>query len=272
MKPFMLLILPLMALSSSLFAKQEIYTIGIVPQFDTRHIEKVWRPILDDVEKKTGVKFRIEGSSTIPAFEDQFLRGRFDFAYMNPYHALQAAEAHLYEPLVRDVERKLYGIIVVRKDSGIKKVEDLDGKLIAFPAPNALGASLIPRAEFARDYKIKIKPKYVQSHSSVYLNVILGRAAAGGGVQKSLSQQKESVRNKLQIIHKTPEFAPHPLVVHKRVDKEVREKVLRAFLQLGESEIGRGMLRKIPIMKIGRATLQDYKPIERFGLEEFYQR
>jgi phosphonate transport system substrate-binding protein len=61
---------------------------------------------------------------------------------MNPYHAIRANKKHGYAPLVRDVGRSLFGIIVVKKDSPIETVSELDGEIVAFPAPNALGAAL----------------------------------------------------------------------------------------------------------------------------------
>lgn len=270
MKQLFMFFVMLTLCSGSLLANDKVYTFGIVPQFDARHIQKVWRPILDDIERRTGYKFRIIGSPTIPAFEDQFFEGKFDFAYMNPYHALQAAESKKYDPIVRDVARMLYGIIVVRSDSNITTIKELEGKTVVFPAPNALGASLIPRAEFSRDFKITIKPKYVQSHSSVYLNVALGRAVAGGGVQKTLSQQKPQILDKLKVIHKTQKFPPHPIVVHRRIDEQVKSEVTKALLAMGKAKGGKELLSQIPMKKIGPTTINDYLPIKKYGLEEFY--
>jgi phosphonate transport system substrate-binding protein len=246
------------------------YTFGVVPQFDAQKIYAIWHPILNELEKQTGYKFRLAGSPTIPAFEVQFTVGEFDFAYMNPYHALKAAKSQQYVPLVRDIGRTLYGIVVVQKDSPITRIEQLDQKVVAFPAPNSLGASLIPRADFENRFGISIIPRYVQSHSSVYLNVALGRVAAGGGVQKSLSQQDATVREKLKVIYQTRKFSPHPVVAHGRIAPQVREKVKQAFLKLADTEHGRLLLSKIPISKIGPASLADYQPLSDWGLDKYY--
>jgi len=165
---------------------------------------------------------------------------------------------------------KADGIIVVKKDSDITSVEELDGKVVAFPAPNSLGASLIPRAEFVKKFNIKIDETYVKSHSSVYLNVLLGKAAAGGGVQKTLSQQPEEVRNQLRILYKTTGVPPHPITVHPRVGKAAEGRVREAFIELGSAGEGRNLLKKIPIKSIGAASMDDYVPIQEMGLKEFY--
>jgi phosphonate transport system substrate-binding protein len=260
----------LLSLASTASSADEALTFGVVPQFDARRIQSIWQPILDELEKQSGHRFKLVGSPNIPEFEKQLLAGDFDFAYMNPYHLLKAHEAQGYIPLVRDVGRTLHGIVVVRKDSTIEQVEQLDGRSVAFPAPNALGASLIPRTEFKEIYKIDIEPAYVRSHSSVYLNVATGQTSAGGGVQKTLQKQPEKIREMLKIIYQTPEVAPHPVAVHPRVPDDIREQIAQAFLQLGETVHGREILTRIPMKRIGDASLADYEPLRQMGLDKYY--
>lgn len=252
-------------------ADQKVYTVGVVPQFETRRLHEIWRPILNKIEEKTGYQFKIEGSPTIPDFEQEFMSGKFDFSYMNPYHIIIANEKIGYIPLVKDVGRTLHGVLTVRKNSNVESPYDLDGKTIAFPAPNALGASLQMRQELSDKFNIKFNPRYVKTHDSVYLNVALRQTDAGGGVQKTLNRQKDAIKNNLKIIHKTTPVSPHPLAVHPRVSEEVRAKVKAAFLALGENNQGRSLLAQIPMKKIGEANMSDYEPLLKMGLQRFYK-
>ncbi len=95
---------------------------------------------------------------------------------------LVAAEAQGYTPIVRDGGRELFGVLVVAKDSDIETVEDLEGRSIAYPSPNALGASLLMRADLDRNFGLNYEAHYVSTHSSAYLNVVLGQMDAAGGV------------------------------------------------------------------------------------------
>ena len=256
--------------NTSAFAEKQTFTVGVVPQFEASRITKIWQPILERISQISGVHIQLNASPNIPAFEKKFEAGEFDFAYMNPYHLIVANEKQGYLPLVRDIGRNLFGIIVVKKDSPLKSVKDLNGKTIAFPAPNALGAALIPRTEFNKKFHIKINELYVQSHSSVYLNVLLGQADAGGGVQKTLAQQPEDIRSQLRILYKTAEVPPHPFVAHPRTDKNIQSKIIAAFLELASSESGAQLLGKIPIKEIGKTTIRDYGVLKDMGLAEFY--
>ena len=247
-----------------------VYTVGVVPQYEARRLRQIWQPILNHLEAATGEKFELMGSPTIPTFEAEFLDGEFDFAYMNPYHLMLAYKKVGYQPLVRDRGRKLYGVLVVSKSGGINEVNDLNGKIIAFPAPNALGASLQMHQELTDKFGLDFSSRYVKTHDSVYLNVLLGEAAAGGGVQKTLERQKDNIKNNLKVIHTTTPVSPHPFAVHPRVPREVAEKVKNALLELGTTESGRKMLLRIPIKKIGTADITDYQILETMGLERFY--
>ena len=249
---------------------QTVYRIGVVPQFEPAKLFGVWRPILNDLERRTGMKFDLVGQPAISAFEKAFAAGQFDFAYMNPFHALVAHEQQGYEPLVRDANQLLKGILVVRKDSPINEVSALRGTTIAFPSPNALGASLLMRADLSRVHQINYKPVYVLTHTSVYLNVALGVAAAGGGVKRTLDEQPDEVKDQLRVLYTTREIKPHPVVVHPRVPAEHRVLVRDAFIAMGKSDEGQRLLENIPMKSMAPATLNDYLPLRSWGLKDFY--
>ena len=164
---FQLLIIFFMLMGYSAVSPSAEFSLGIVPQFDSRKIEEAWAPIAREIELKTGHRIILRTARTIPDFETRLYKGEFDFAYMNPYHFVQAQRSQRYTALLRDHAEPLQSIIVVRNENPIKQVEELHGKKIAMPAPNALGASLIPRAEFARKFKIAPEISYVKSHASV---------------------------------------------------------------------------------------------------------
>ena len=272
--PFRIIVTMLLALllchATPAAAAEKNLRFGVVPQFDARKIQLIWQPILDALEEQTGIHFELVGSPSIPEFEKQLNAGEFDLAYLNPYHLLKANDLQGYVPLVRDVGRMLSGIVVAHKDSPIESVQDLDGKRVAFPAPNALGAALIPRAEFGERYKLDVEPMYVNSHSSVYLNVVTGLAIAGGGVGKTLQAQSAEIQDALKIIYKTPQVAPHPVAAHPRISTETRKIITQAFIQLGDSQENSGLLSPIPMKEVGLATLDDYEPLRHMGLDKYY--
>jgi phosphonate transport system substrate-binding protein len=251
-------------------AAQPTYQFGVVPQFEPRKLSAIWSPIIDELEKRTGFKLVMAGSARIPEFEGEFEAGRYDFAYMNPYHALVAMRGQKYEPLVRDSSQPLFGIVVTARDGPVRQVSDLAGKTVAFPAPNALGASLLVRAELERKYGVTVSPLWAQTHSSAYLKAALGRVAAAGGVMATFSQQPQSVRDRLRIVLETRRVAPHPVMAHPRVPAADRDKMRQAFLDLATSAEGRALLAAIPMPAPVAAHAGDYRELTELGLERYY--
>jgi phosphonate transport system substrate-binding protein len=237
-------------------AEQKKYVFGVVPQFEQRKLFAIWKPIIDDLERRTGLSFDLVTTLKIQDFEKEFIHGDFDFVYMNPYH-------------IRD-KAPLRGVLVVRKDGPIQTVAGLSGKVVAFPSPNALGASLLMRADLDRLYHIKVIPLYVKTHSSVYLHVIKDLAAGGGGVQKSLQEQGPEIRDSLRVLYTTRPMTSHPVAAHPRVPKEVREKVRRALLDMGAEPEGKELLSKIPMKEITAASTDDYKEMQEWGLDAYW--
>jgi len=265
-----LILMTSFSIGSAAYAAGKTYSIGVVPQFEARKLRKIWLPIIKQLEQETGFKFKLRGAPTIPAFEQEFLAGKFDISYMNPYHLLIANESQGYIPLVRDHSKRLQGVLVVRKDSPIQSVKDLNNKTLAFPSPNALGASLQMRAELHDKFKINITPKYVKTHDSVYLNVYLKQVAAGGGVGKTLRKQAPQLREQLKVIYKTTPVAPHPIAAHPRVPKADRDAIVKALIKISATKSGQKVLAQIPIKKLGKSSMQDYQPLQGMKLKRFF--
>jgi phosphonate transport system substrate-binding protein len=243
------------------------YTFGVTPQFERRQIFAVWTPVLAELERRTGHKFKLSIAPDIPEFERHYNAGAFDFSYMNPYLVVENPQGYI--PLVRDAAA-IRGVLVVRKDSPVRSPADLDGAAIAFPTPNAIGASLLIRAELARKFRIRFEPKYVKSHTATYLSVTQGLTTAGGGVQKTLDEQKDAVRDQLRVIHTTRPSPSLPVAAHPRVPSEVREAVREAFLAMAASPDGAALLKEVPMAQIVPASSRDYEPLRELGLREFF--
>ncbi|WP_374341024.1 phosphate/phosphite/phosphonate ABC transporter substrate-binding protein [Azonexus sp.] len=249
---------------------ETIYTFSVVPQFERRVLFGIWQPIVDELEKRTGARFQLTTSLSVSDYERDVHRGVYDFIYVNPYVMPNIEEQPGYVPLIRD-RKPLRGILVVRKDSPVRKVEELQGKTLAVPSMSALGASLLLRAELDRQYKVKTQVVLAKTHSSVFLHVVNGFADAGGSVQKALSEQDQRVRDALRVLYQTSEVPSHPLAAHQRVPAALREQVRKAFLDLSATPQGRELLGKIPMQEAVAASSEDYRPLRALKLESYLQ-
>ena len=258
-----------LAFSSFAIAAPQTYTFAVTPQFEQRKLIAIWIPIVEEMEKRTGLSLKLTSMMSVPDFEKELAKSTFDFVYCNPYSIIKSVPSPGYIPLVRDKE-PLRGILLVRKDSAITKLSELEGKTVAFPSPNAIGASLLMRADLARLHHITINPKYVKTHSSVYFHVVNGLTDAGGGVETTLQEQEPAVRDALRIIYTTREFPSLPVAANPRVPKSDREKVRKALLELSATEEGKEMFARVPMQEKIATSLDDYAPMRAWGLESFW--
>ena len=265
----LILLLGLSVLANAAAQTPHVYTVAIVPQFGASQIRSEWQPLLNRVGAAAGIRFEMRYYATIPAFETGFLHGEPDFIYANPYHAVMAQRAQGYVPLVRD-RTLLTGILVVPVSSPVRTLQDLAGKVIAFPAPNAFGASLYLRALLTEDTRIDFEARYVKTHTNVYRQVALGDVAAGGGVNTTLTDIPPALRAQLRVLYETPGAAPHPLAAHPRVEAAVRARVTEAVLALASDPAGVALLKGARIPEPVTADYaRDFAPLEALKLDKF---
>ncbi|BDT79234.1 phosphate/phosphite/phosphonate ABC transporter substrate-binding protein [Polynucleobacter yangtzensis] len=245
------------------------FTVAVVPQLPRAATYAKWAPLLETIGRNTKQCFDLVIPETIPAFEKLLFKGVPDFAFVNPYHEVMAKKRKGYIPLVMDSRSKLTGILVVQVNSPIKSIQELNGKEIAFPAPNAFAASLLIRAELAKK-GIYIKPKYLNTHASSYRAAAIGDVVASGGVNTTLQREELALRESLRVLYETSGYAPHPFVANPRVPINIRKSVADAFISLSGTESGDKLLEGIQMPIPIRSDYQrDYAPLESLNLEKF---
>lgn len=224
----------LAALQSATEEGRAQLNFGIVPQQSASRLAKMWGPLMARLSNELGVNIRFQTTKDIPTFEACLTAGAYDIAYMNPVHYTVFAEATGYRAIARQADKKLRGLLVVRKDSGIETLDDLSGADIAFPSPGAFGASVVPRAEM-RSRGIAFTPNYVKSHDSVYRAVAAGLMPAGGGVLRTLNAVSPEIRDQLRVIYQTEGYTPHAFALRSDLGEGLSSDLQRVLLEIGRT-------------------------------------
>jgi len=68
---FFLVFLGLLALLSprASQADETVYRFGVVPQFEHRKLFAIWKPIIDEISRRTGIRLELAATLTVPEFE-----------------------------------------------------------------------------------------------------------------------------------------------------------------------------------------------------------
>lgn len=234
----------LLCFSFSFPAMAETLTFGVVPQQSAKKMAALWSPVLRYLSEQSGLKVQFATAKNIPEFEKRVLAGVYDIAYMNPYHYTVFSQKPGYEAIAKQKDKRIKGIMVVRKDSPLAELSQLNDSKLAFPSPAAFAASVLPRAKMEQD-GIDFEPRYVSSHDSVYLNVARGFFPAGGGVQRTFNNTDPEVRKQLRVLWTTPGYTSHAIAVHPRLSEQQREVLVQAMLRMNEDPEGMALLKKL---------------------------
>jgi phosphonate transport system substrate-binding protein len=236
--------------------------LAVVPQLTPIEMSRYWTPVVDALGQ-AGIACELIVYPSIASFEPEFLKGTADLAFLNPYHMVMAHKAHGYEPLLHDT-RPLEGVLVVKADSPIQRIEQLRAQRISFPAPNAFAASLYIRSVLDKQYQLPIEANYAQNHRDAIRQVFSGDAQAAGVVKTTLEKESVDVQRDLRIIYTTPPLSPHPLATHPRVPPNVRAALVNVLTGLAASPSTQGIMAGIQMPRpVSANYARDYASLER---------
>ncbi|MBY6194599.1 phosphate/phosphite/phosphonate ABC transporter substrate-binding protein [Marinobacter hydrocarbonoclasticus] len=243
-----------------------VYTFGVVPQQASEKLASLWIPFIQHLSKQTGLNIEFATAPSIPEFEERLAEGVYDFAYMNPYHFTVFNEHPGYIAISRQKNHEIRGIIVVSSGLEIESLEELAGKELAFPAPNAFAATLITRA-----FLDKAAPGYtatfVNSHDSVYQSVAKGFFAAGGGIVRTLNEVSPELQRELEVLWLSPGYTGHAFAAHPAVPESVRTLVQGGLIMMSSSEEGAFLIGSLGMEGLQAAIDSDWDDVRALGLK-----
>ncbi|GGF55355.1 phosphate ABC transporter substrate-binding protein [Terasakiella brassicae] len=247
-------------------ARAETLYFGIVPQQAATRLANMWLPFMQELSAQTGLDIRFATMKDIPTFEQCLAQGAYDIAYMNPYHYTVFSKKSGYRAFAHQSEKKLKGLIVVKKGSEVTSLAGLDKKKVAFPSPAAFGASVLPRTEMKAE-GLKIEPVYVKSHDSVYKSVIAGYFVAGGGVLRTFNSIPQGMRDQLQVIYRTGAYTPHAFAVNGAMPEEHLATIQNAMLDIARHKPG--LMKSIGMTGLVTAQDSDWNDVRKLDLSQY---
>lgn len=241
-------------------SQADALVFGVSPAKDPEQTMKNWNPVVKYLSRKSGVKVRLSVAASVEDFEKQLGQGAFDFVYMNPYQYTTYHKTQGYVAFAKEKDKKVKGIIVVKKDSPYKSLADLKDQTVVFPQEDVFAANVLPRAKLNQE-AIPYKPNYVESPNSVYRAVYKGDIPAGGGVVETYENLNPVVNSELRVLWTTKQYTPDAFAVHPRVSQVQREKVQAAMLNMNQEPRGHMLLNALKLNGIDVARDSEWNDI-----------
>jgi phosphonate transport system substrate-binding protein len=248
-----------------------VYRFGVHLGHHPQKLDQAFSPLMAYLNRRIpGARFELEASNGFSHFEEK-LRGRqLDFALPNPYQAVLAQDWGYRIIAQAGDSEDFRGIFVVRADSGIREPADLKGKAVAYPAPSALAAGMMPRlwlATHGLDVNRDIDNRYVGSQESAILNAYLGEAAAGATWPppwRAFQKAHPREASQLRVIWETPPLINNAVMARADLPADLVERVRDALLRLHEDTEGKNVLTAMETARIHAATDASYQVVRRF--------
>ena len=138
---------------------------------------------------------------------------------------------------------KFRGIVVARRDSGVKTVKDLRGKAVSFPSPTAW-ATIMTKILLKKEglnVETEAQPKYVGSLDSAIMNVYSGLAAAGASILlrwEGMKAQRPEVTSALEMKWMAPPVGNLAFMAGNNIPEDHVKAIARVLLDLREERGG----------------------------------
>lgn len=232
----------------------------LVPSVEQKALETSGNALKGYLEKTTPYKYRFSVPTSYIAVVEAFGSKRADVASLNTYgymlaHKKYGTEARL--TVVRAGSTTYQSQILVRADDKrIKKLEDINGKRVAFVDPTSASGFLVP-GKLLRDHKIKPSQiVFAQRHDNVISMIYQGQVDAGatyysppmnGQLQDArmlVRSQYPNVEKEIRILALSDFIPNDPIVFRKDLPEDMKSKISSALREYVKSKGGKDSLEK----------------------------
>jgi phosphate/phosphite/phosphonate ABC transporter binding protein len=251
--------------------KEQIYIFGIHPLHNPQRLFAVFGPLMEYLSDNIpNTLFKLEASRNYAAYDKKLYAGKFHFSLPNPFQTINSLHKGYQVFGKMGDDNNFRGIILVRKDSGIKQLQDLKGKAISYPAPTALAATMMPQY-YLQTHGINVMKdldnRYVGSQESSIMNVFFKQTAAASTWPppwEALIKERPELAEQLEVKWQTPPLPNNGLVVRKDVNQLLTKQVKELLVHLHEHKQGQKILKRIGLSQFESADDLTYQPVKDF--------
>lgn len=262
---------PTLATERANAPQEREYLFSVHPLHNPTRLYEVFGPLMDYLSAQVpNAHFRLEAARNYAAYDERLYAGGPDFSLPNPYEAVRALDhGYVIFGKVAD-DADFHGIILTRRDSGIRTVSDLKGKAVSYPAPTALAATMLPQhylQTHGLDVMHDVETRYVGSQESSIMNVYLGDVAAGATWPppwRALLKERPELADSLEVKWETESLPNIALVAREDVPEDVLRQVAQLMFTLHENPEGRAILERMELPRFEPADSATYEPVREF--------
>jgi phosphonate transport system substrate-binding protein len=256
---------------------------GIISTESTQNLKADWQPLLDDMEKQTGLKVKAFFAPDYAGIIEGMRFNKVQVAWLGNKAAMEAVDrsnAEVFAQMVNaDGTQGYYSHLIVHKDSPLNNLTDLfsNAKNLSFGNgdPNSASGFLVPGFYVFAQNKVDAKSafKVIRSanHETNALAVANKQVDVATNNSENLDKLKERQPEKvkdIKIIWTSPLIPLDPMVISKSLPDATKAKIKTFFYNYAKTDAR----EKEIVMKISKlsgfkvSTNDQLKPIRQLDL------
>lgn len=224
--------------------------------------------IFEYISEKLGRKIIYKQRKTYREVNDLLSRQDLDFAFIGAGAYVEAKkefDAQILAVPQMGQKAESYGYIIVRKTSNLAEIEDLKGHSFAFTDPLSNTGCIYPT------YLVQVlhqtPEKFFSRVIFTYANDYSIQAVAGGivdaagvnGLIFDYIQKKHPEKTiAVKIIKRSMPFGMPPVVVNSKIDPNLKNRLQKILLDMGDDAEGRAILLPLGIERFVQGDDNEY--------------
>ena len=239
---------------------------GFTPVLSEPEMRAEFEPLMGYLSSAIGQKVVLYIAKSYGDLRDQMETGAVDIGSFSPFAYVDAArggKVRIIAQSILDNSATYRGIIVTRKDSGLKSVAELEGKRFAFVDPKSASGYVYPRAMLIEK---GVTPEqyfkeiiFAGGHDKVIAAVMERRVDAGAIYDGALGVAKAQgvMVEELLTLSSTDPIPHDAIAVRVGMDEGLAKKIQAALVDLEKSDAGRRVIASSKKKLTGHVIAED---------------
>lgn len=214
--------------AASAACAEESFSFGVISQRSAVLTAQYWNPILEYVQKRTGVKLVLKVARSGLESSEAAENAQYDFIYSNQIFQPKIVSKSNYQVILRPREEAITGQIVTLADSSVKTIKDLSGQEVGFPSKAAFVGYAVPMDYLLRQ-NITVTPVFGGNQEGIMAQLKAGRVPAAGVNSHVMKAFAARENLHYRVLWESVSFHNIPIAVLPSVPKAVVESVKSAI-------------------------------------------
>lgn len=216
----------------------ETLKLVIIPHRSHLGNEKAYSPVIEALEKETGIPIQWVGSKTYADVIEKLRTKQADIGYVGPFAYVEAQDNFGVRLIARTLAKKkrefYQSLIITRKDSGLNTLQSLKGKSFAFTDPKSTSGFLFPIVGLKKagiNLEDFSEVKYVKRHANSLL-AVYNKHSDAGAISSTAKDKVKVDFDKIKILWKSDPIYRGPWIARKDLSDEQFYKIQKALLDI----------------------------------------